>query len=243
MGYNKNTKKKYSSLFNKNHNTSCKKFKGGNINKQEELFNKQIKKLENILNSLCNFEVIIYNKGTIQNLFYDEYGLTPKQCRTYKSIIKDLFPKKSELEKEKDKPISSETTQYDTYDMRSILDKTGITQPTIGGPTTVGGPTKVTGPSTIGGPTTVATPTTVGGPSVARPTVGGPMVGPTMQPPIEPTQNMKEQIINTIPKLEKIQQQLPPKKEVEKELVPKYNVLVKIIKLILDRLLSLSSKK
>lgn len=151
--------------------------KGGTqhfVKSQSQMLNHQIHKLDAILKSLCKYEVLIYDKGSINNLFYDEYGLTPKQCRTYKSMIKKFFPQQEPTEESltKENGIS--------YDLQTKAE--------------------------------------------------------------EMTPEVQNKITESISKLQKIKQQLPPRIEINPKLIPKYDVLVKIIKLILDKLLTLSKK-
>jgi hypothetical protein len=56
------------------------------------------------------------------------------------------------------------------------------------------------------------------------------------------TPEVHNEITETIPKLQEIKQQLPTRSEITPKLIPKYDVLVKIIKIILDKLLTLSKK-
>ena len=58
----------------------------------------------------------------------------------------------------------------------------------------------------------------------------------------EMTPEVHNEITETIPKLQEIKQQLPTRSEITPKLIPKYDVLVKIIKIILDKLLTLSKK-
>ena len=175
-----NTKKKYKST-RKQNGKSLKKGGTQSLKTQSQIINKQINKLEDVLKTLCNYEVIIYHKGNIKNIFYDEYGVTRQQCMTYKRIINHFFPQ------EETEPLIKETEIL--YDLP--------TQEVI--------------------------------------------VAPEPEKKIM-KEEVREKIKKTIPKLESIQKELPPRSEINPKLIPKYNVLVKIIKTILDKLLTLSKK-
>jgi hypothetical protein len=179
------TKKKYKCT--RKHNGKSLK-KGGTqpvVKVQSQMLNHQINKLDAILKKLCKYEVLIYSKGSINNIFYDEYGLTPKKCITYKSIIKQFFPKEEPVF---EKPLTKEKDI--SYDL----------------------PTKVEEMITSESKSQEMTP------------------------------EVHNKITETIPKLQEIKQQLPPRSEISPKLIPKYDVLVKIIKIILDKLLTLSKK-
>jgi hypothetical protein len=180
-----NTNKKYKST----RKQKCKTLKKGGtqpvVKAQSQILNHQINKLDAILKKLCKYEVLIYNKGSVKNIFYNEYGLTPKQCITYKSIIKQFFPKE---EPAFEKPLTKENEI--SYNL----------------------PTKVEEMITSESKREEMTPA------------------------------VHKEIVETIPKLQEIKQQLPPRSEITPKLIPKYDVLVKIIKIILDKLLTLSKK-
>ena len=67
-----NTNKKYKST----RKQKCKTLKKGGtqpvVKAQSQMLNHQINKLDAILKKLCKYEVLIYNKGSVKNIFYND---------------------------------------------------------------------------------------------------------------------------------------------------------------------------
>jgi hypothetical protein len=147
--------------------------KGGQrINNSKEI-DQEINKLNNVLNELCSFEVTTMNDGISKTIFYDDYNITTKKCKTYRYILKELIKYKPE-EELKPKEIIDTVKSQDL----SFLDKVD-----------------------------------------------------------------QSKILNTIPKIEEIKSELLPRKMIDKKTLPKYDILVQIIKTILNKLLTLVPKK